>query len=259
VSPGAAVVIPAHNEEQRLDLEQVRELVDADDTAVVLVDDGSTDATPALLADARDRWPERVIVLTLGERHGKGEAVRAGLRAAIEHGADIVGYCDADFATPAGEVNRLIDALRRRADLQAAIGSRVDLLGHEVDRPRSRTAGNRVYSTIASRLVGARIRDTQCGAKVFRVSPQLEDALAAPFGDPWGFDVELLGRLLLGRPPQAGIAAEAIAEVPLERWHHVGGSKLRPSDGLHSLMRLPLVRRRLRRWRTGHLDRLVGP
>jgi glycosyltransferase involved in cell wall biosynthesis len=259
VSPGAAVVIPAYNEAQRLDLEQVRELVDAHDTTVVFVDDGSTDATPALLADARDRWPGRVRVLALAERHGKGEAVRAGLQAAIERGADIVGYCDADFATPAGELNRLVDALRRRPELHAAIGSRVDLLGHEVERPRSRTAGNRVYSTIASRLVGARIRDTQCGAKVFRVSPQLDDALAAPFGDPWGFDVELLGRLLLGRPPHAGIAADAIAEVPLERWHHVDGSKLRPSDGLQSLLRLPLVHRRIRRWRTGELDRPVAP
>jgi dolichyl-phosphate beta-glucosyltransferase len=255
VSPGAAVVIPAYNEAQRLDLEEVRELVDTADTLVVFVDDGSTDATADLLATARDRWPGRVVVLTHGERCGKGEAVRTGLRAAVEHGAGIVGYCDADFATPAGEVNRLVEALRRRADLQAAIGSRVDLLGHEVDRPRTRTAGNRVYSTIASRLLGARIRDTQCGAKAFRAGHQFEAALAAPFGDPWGFDVELLGRLLLGRPPHAGIDPEAIAEIPLERWHHVTGSKLRPADGLQSLVRLPLVRRRIRRWRTGDLDR----
>lgn len=255
MSSGAAVIIPSHNEAQRLDLDQIRRLLDADDTAVVLVDDGSTDDTATVLDEARSRWPERVTVLTLAHRQGKGEAVRAGLLAAVEHGADIVAYCDADFATPAGEVNRLVDALRRRSELQAAIGSRVDLLGHQVNRPRSRTAGNRIYSAIGSRLLGARIRDTQCGAKVFRVGPQLADALSAPFGDPWGFDIELLGRLLLGRPPHAGIGPDAIAEVPLESWCHVPGSKLRPSDGLRSLARLTLVRRRIRRWRTGDLDR----
>ena len=247
------MIIPSYNEAQRFDLEQLRQLVDADDTTLLLVDDGSTDATPAVLAEAHTRWPERVTLLTLPERHGKGEAVRAGLLAAVKQGADIVAYCDADFATPAVEVNRLVDALRRRSELQAAIGSRVDLLGHEVHRPRSRTAGNRIYSAIGSWLLGARIRDTQCGAKVFRVSPQLEDALAAPFGDPWGFDVELLGRLLLGRQPHAGIDPDAIAEIPLESWHHVTGSKLRPSDGLRSLARLSLVRRRIRRWRAGEL------
>jgi glycosyltransferase involved in cell wall biosynthesis len=251
------VIIPSYNEARRFDLEQVRQLVDADDTAVLLVDDGSTDATPAVLAEACARWPDRVTVLTLSERHGKGEAVRAGLLGAVAQGAAIVGYCDADFATPAAEVGRLVDALRRRPQLEAAIGSRVELLGHEVQRPRSRTAGNRVYSTIGSRLLGARIRDTQCGAKVFRASSALEDAISAPFGDPWGFDIELLGRLLLGRPPHVGIDPTTIAEIPLEHWHHVSGSKLRPSDGLRSLARLALVRRRIRRWQTGELDRPV--
>ncbi len=251
------MIIPSHNEARRFELEQIRQLIDTDGTVVLLVDDGSTDGTPIVLEEARVRWPEHVTVLTLAERRGKGEAVRAGLSAAVEMGADIVGFCDADFATPAAEMNRLVDALRRRPDLHAAIGSRVDLLGHEVRRPRTRTAGNRIYSTVASRLLGARIRDTQCGAKVFRVGPQLTDALRAPFGDPWGFDVEMLGRLLLGRPPHAGIDPDTIAEIPLECWHHVSGSKLRPSDGMYSLARLALVRGRIRRWRTGELDRAV--
>lgn len=253
------MIIPSFNEARRFDVEQIGELVAADNTVVVLVDDGSTDGTPIVLEECRTRWPAHVTVLTLGERRGKGEAVRAGVVAAFGLGVHIVGYCDADFATPAIEVNRLVEALRRRPHLQAAIGSRVNLLGHEVHRPRSRTAGNRIYSAIGSRLLGARIRDTQCGAKVFRVGPQLEQALSAPFGDPWGFDIELLGRLLLGRPPLVGITADAIAEIPLEQWHHVAGSKLRPADGMYSLARLPLVRRRIRRWRTGQLDRAVNP
>jgi len=255
VPPRSVVVIPCFDEARRLDAGAITELTDAPETAVVLVDDGSTDDTASLLESIRALSPDQVSVISLTPNRGKGEAVRTGLVAAIATGAEIVGYCDADFATPPAEVNRLIRALDRRPQLYAAIGSRVDLLGHDVHRPRSRTAGNRIYSAIASRILGARIRDTQCGAKFFRVDPLLEDALTAPFGDRWGFDVELLGRLLLGRPPHVGLAPHTIAEIPLEHWRHMPGSKLRVWDGMYSLARLPRAPGRLRRWRSGELDR----
>ena len=51
---------------------------------------------------------------------------------------------------------------------------------------------------MASLILHARVYDTQCGAKLFRRSAALEAALADPFLSRWSFDVELLGRMLIG-------------------------------------------------------------
>lgn len=248
--PGrTVVVIPCFDEAERLDPDQVLALVH-DGLDVLFVDDGSSDATVAVMRAIAERSGGHVEILELGEHVGKAEAVRRGLRrGAAGPSVTAVGYCDADFATPPDEVVRLASALRRRADLTAVIGSRVDLLGHAVERPWFRTVGNRLYSGVASRLLGARVRDTQCGAKFFRAGAALEVATAEPFADPWGFDAELLGRLLVGRPPASPVPADAISEVPLERWRHVPGSKLGRWAAVAALVDLVHLRRRLRRWR----------
>lgn len=242
-------MIPCFDEAERLDPDAVRSLVDAG-LRVLLVDDGSRDGTVDVMHAIAARGRGRVKVFELGRHAGKAEAVRRGVRRATAGGdVAIVGYCDADFATPPDEVARLAAALERRPELAAAIGSRVELLGHEVDRPLSRTLGNRIYSTVASRLIGSRIRDTQCGAKFFRTGTELDVATAEPFGDPWGFDAELLGRLLVGRAPARPVPQAAIAEIPLERWSHVAGSKLGRRAAVGALADLVHLRRRLRRWR----------
>lgn len=251
------VVIPCFDEAERLDPDRVLALTRAD-LDVLLVDDGSRDTTVAVMRSIEERarhdgGRRRVEVLELDGHVGKAEAVRRGLgHAADGERVTFVGYCDADFATPPDEVVRLAAALRRRPELVAVIGSRVDLLGHAVERPWFRTIGNRLYSGVASRLLGARIRDTQCGAKFFRTGPALALAISDPFADAWGFDAELLGRLLVGRPPVGPVAPTAIGEVPLERWTHVPGSKLGGWAASMALIDLVHLRRRLRRWhRTG--------
>src|SRR5262249_7790828 len=93
-----AIVVPCFNEAARLRPEGFRPLLDDPDTELVLVDDGSTDATRARLAEVAARWPS-ASVLGLDENGGKGEAVRRGMRAGLERGAELVGYLDADLAT----------------------------------------------------------------------------------------------------------------------------------------------------------------
>ena len=252
------MVIPCFDEAQRLDGDQVVALARGG-LDVLLVDDGSRDATVATMRAIAGRASERVEILELGEHVGKAEAVRRGLRHATgDTDVAIVGYCDADFATPADEVVRLAAALERRPDLTAVIGSRVDLLGHEVERPWFRTIGNRVYSAAASRLLGARIRDTQCGAKFFRTGTSLAVATSEPFADAWGFDAELLGRLIAGRAPAEPVVPTTIGEVPLERWAHVPGSKLGRWAAVAALLDLVHLRRRLRRWRRAGQVSLSG-
>jgi hypothetical protein len=83
-----------------------------------------------------------------------------------------------------------------------------------------------VFATAASLILRARVYDTQCGAKLFRAGPALSEALAAPFLSRWAFDVELLGRLLIGTRAVTPLPLSAIVEVPLAVWHDIKGSKL---------------------------------
>lgn len=252
--PGrTVVVIPCFDEENRLDPDRVLSLAE-NHLDVLLVDDGSSDATVALMRSTAarataERRAGRIDVLEIGTHVGKSEAVRQGLCRATAADVDIVGYCDADFATPPDEVVRLVSFLRRRPDVIAVIGVRVKLLGHEVERPRVRTVGNRAYSTLASFIIGTRIRDTQCGAKFFRTGTALTVATGEPFADAWGFDAELLGRLLVGRSPAAPVDPNEIVEVPLERWTHIPGSKLGRLAAIAAMTDLLHLRRRLRHWR----------
>lgn len=70
------------------------------------------------------------------------------------------------------------------------------------------------------------VYDSQCGAKVFRVTPSLTAAVQQPFRSIWAFDVELLHRLVTGQGGAAPIPPRALLEVPLDAWKEMGDSRL---------------------------------
>jgi glycosyltransferase involved in cell wall biosynthesis len=179
----------------------------------------------ARLQALRDRFEGRIDVLALPENRGKGEAVRSGLVAALEAGADAVGYADADFSTPPSEILYLVDILREEGAI-AVIGSRIARLGARIDRSAFRHYLGRAFAAVASISLARPVYDTQCGAKVFRASAALRDALSEPFHSRWAFDVELLGRLFRFEDADRAIEGRPVIEVPLRQWHDVGGSKL---------------------------------
>lgn len=218
-----ALVVPCFDEEARLDAGEVTTL--AAEIDVVLVDDGSRDGTRARLV-ALARELRGATVLPFDRNVGKAEAVRAGLRAALAGGAGIVGYADADFATSAGELLRILSILTSRAELDVVLGSRVARLGADIDRRAARHLAGRLFATLASWTLDAPVYDTQCGAKWLRRTPALEAALARPFSTRWAFDVELLARLMgwLGDGPP--LPTSRMLEVPLLAWRDARGSKL---------------------------------
>ena len=174
------------------------------------------------------RAPGRVEVLSLSPKRGKAEAVRQGLLRALTQGPEVVGYFDADLSTPVSEIRRLLDIIEQ-SDAAAVMGSRISLLGSNIQRSAVRHYLGRIFATAASLVLQTRIYDTQCGAKLFRRSPALEAALADPFLSRWSFDVELLGRLLVGTASVPAIDEKKFIEVPLHSWCDVAGSKLRPA------------------------------
>jgi glycosyltransferase involved in cell wall biosynthesis len=222
------VVVPCYNEAERLNGGPLLSFLDArPDARLVLVNDGSTDATEERLRALAAERPDRISVLSLTPNGGKAEAVRKGMLAALAAGGQVVGYLDADLSTPTGELPRLLEALARPG-VAVALGARVALLGTDIHRSPVRHYLGRVFASIASGVLQARIYDTQCGAKLFRASPALSAALGEPFLSRWAFDVELLGRLLAGAPGVPALPLSAIVEVPLQTWHDVKGSKLGP-------------------------------
>jgi glycosyltransferase involved in cell wall biosynthesis len=247
------VVVPCYNETGRLSPEGFRRL--ADRARILFVDDGSTDRTRSVLDGICANLDGHASVLTLPRNCGKAEAVRQGLIAALAGGAPIVGFLDADLATPPEEMLRLLQQLDD-ASIEVALAARVGLLGTAIQRNAWRHYLGRVFATFASTILGVRVYDTQCGAKVFRASALLAAALAEPFNARWAFDVELIGRLLAGRGPLPGLEECRFVEMPLRRWSDVPDSKLTilgaPLLALE-LIRIYLALRRLRRAQLGLL------
>ncbi len=240
------IVVPCFDEEKRLDPRAFADLAASGRVSLLFVDDGSTDGTTEILHDLRDSAPA-VDVLGLPANQGKGEAVRRGLLRAIESGSTVVGYYDADLATPPDELLRIVDHLLARPDVALVMGSRVRLLGRSIVRSPARHYLGRIFATLASLVLELPVYDTQCGAKVMRVSPALARALERPFRSSWIFDVELIGRLLAGEGKVEPVPATAFAEVPLQEYRNVRGSKIGARDMARALADLIVVRAELRR------------
>ena len=240
-------VVPCFDEAARIDTTALLALTgEAANTSLVLVDDGSRDQTLDLLRSIADQRPAQTEVLALSTNQGKAEAVRQGLLRALSGNAGIVGYIDADMATPAHELRRLA-ALARDGGWDVLMGARVQLLGHTITRNHGRHYLGRVFATCASLGLGLPVYDTQCGAKLFRRCEALTSALAEPFTSRWAFDVELLGRLTRPRSGVAAVAVDRIREEPLLSWTDIPGSKLHVTAALRSgldLLRLGWTLRR---------------
>jgi glycosyltransferase involved in cell wall biosynthesis len=249
VKPSAlaiAIVVPCFNEASRLQVDRFVTFAGANDVRFVFCNDGSTDGTDAVLDELVARASGRAERITLARNHGKAEAVRLGLLRALDTNADVVAYLDADLATPLEELPPMI-AHFDDPEVLAVTGARVQLRGVQIERRPLRHYAGRIFATAAALALGTYYYDTQCGAKLFRRCPVLMDALAEPFHSAWIFDVELLGRLMIG----AGLrpnGPSTIREHPLTRWRDVGGSKVRASTFVRAPFELVRLSTELRRW-----------
>lgn len=235
-----AIVVPCFNEAGRIPLDAFRAYAAGDPTVeFVLVDDGSTDSTLSELQGLADADPGGFRVIHHEPNRGKAEAVRRGVLDALGRGAELVGYWDADLATPLDEVPRFVGFLEEHPACQVVLGARVLLLGRSIDRHPIRHYAGRIIATAASQALRLPVYDTQCGAKLFRASDAVRAAFETPFSTGWTFDVELLARLVQGLgEPGTGLPQEAIWEIPLLRWHDVPGSKVRSRDFFKALVEI---------------------
>jgi dolichyl-phosphate beta-glucosyltransferase len=244
------LVVPCFNEAPRLRPEAFEAFLSTAELTVLFVNDGSTDNTRDVLNTFCARHPDRFQTLHLPKNVGKGEAVRRGLLQALSGDAEIVGYLDADLATPPSEMTRLIEMLKSAPpDVWGILGSRIKRLGATIERKTLRHILGRCFATAASWTLSQGIYDTQCGAKVFRRHDVLLAAVARPFRSRWIFDVELLSRLL--RVDDADASMHLI-EAPLLEWMDKAGSKVTCGAFIQAGVELLAIyreRRSMRPWK----------
>ena len=228
-----SIVIPAYNEERRLPatLDVVFNWLDASpygDAEVLVVDDGSTDATAAVVESRAATEPRLRLVQNAGNR-GKGFAIRHGM---LQAKGDWILFSDADLSAPIDELPKLLAAAQEQG-AAIAIGSRAldrSLIG--VHQSQWREMSGILFNRIMRVITGLPFSDTQCGFKLFR-----RDAARRVFPlqrlDGFSFDVEdLFVAHTLGIPT---------IEVPV-RWNNVEGTKVGLMQGVASFLDLLRIR-----------------
>jgi len=223
--PRYSIVIPAYNEAKRLGstLERVLNYVTSQqwDAEVIVVNDGSRDATPELVREAAERCRFLRLIENPGNR-GKGYSVRNGMLNAT---GELLLFSDADLSSPIEEASKLFTAIQNGADI--AIGSR--WIRPETQTKRQshlRQLYGRAFNIALRILLGLKQKDTQCGFKAFTRNAALK-IFPLQHIERWGFDPEIL---FLARR-----FAFRVDEVPVA-WADVGGTRISPlRDGLRMI------------------------
>lgn len=241
--PYLSLIVPAYNEGTRLGmtLRTISAYLQTQPYTweLLVIDDGSTDATLALAQEFAAMQPPQAIRVIANPHRGKAYAVRTGVESA--HGK-IIGFTDADLATPINTLAQAIEQFAAGADV--VIGSREGLGAVRQDEPTYRHLMGRVFNGLVQIVALPGIQDTQCGfkllrgpvaRKLFAASHLYNEQSAAPQGPAvTGFDVEIL---YLARH-----YGYRIAEVPVI-WQYVAESKVNPlRDTLRNLRDLLMVR-----------------
>jgi glycosyltransferase involved in cell wall biosynthesis len=189
MAPQLEIVVPVYNEESALrrsvcTLHEFLRRSDLPSWTIVIADNASTDATPAIAAALARELPD-VRVLRL-ERKGRGHALRAAWSASD---APVVAYMDVDLSTDLAALGPLVAPLLS-GDRELAIGTRL-APGSRVDRGLKRELISRAYNAILRVVLRARFSDAQCGFKALRADVA-RDLLPDVRDEEWFFDTELL-------------------------------------------------------------------
>jgi len=203
--PELTVVIPALNEERGIVsiVSRVNDSLKKIDYELIVVDDGSSDATAKL---AKENGAK---VLSHPTNLGYGAALKTGFAAAK---ADYITFLDADGTYPPEEILGLFGHLKE-SNADIVMGSRLTTKGNKM--PFTRKLGNTLLAKTASILTGAKITDTATGLRVFR------KALLSKLY-PLSDDLDLTPQMTI-KAVGLGLKVE---EVPIRYEERVGQSKL---------------------------------
>jgi dolichyl-phosphate beta-glucosyltransferase len=228
-SPIVALIIPCFNEEERLNFPLLNEYTDL--ISFFFVDDASTDKT--YQAICQQGFP----CLRLKENIGKGPAIREGMlhfkNAGMLQGFSWVGYWDADLTINLDEISGILTVAQERPDYDAFWCSRYQRFNQVSKTPLTRILLGKVFSLVVASFLKITMKDTQCGAKIFK-SDLIKELFQSPLLSRWVFDLELYYRLDQKR----------IYEFPIKSWDDQDDSRFHLfRDGISALRDLIKIRR----------------
>jgi glycosyltransferase involved in cell wall biosynthesis len=202
-----SIIIPAHNEENRLPetLEQVFRFLEKQSfqSEVLVVENGSTDKTFEVAQRFAERHPNCRV---LQSEKGKGAAVRRGM---LEARGEYRFMCDADLSMPVDEIVKFIPPMLDQFDV--AIASREAKGAVRHNEPSYRHFGGRGINYIIQLLILPGLNDTQCGFKCLRADAAVE-LFKRQTLNGWSFDIELL---YLARRRRY-----RVREIPIHWYYH---------------------------------------
>jgi len=236
-------IVPTFNEADNIEklCRAIRK--SAPDVGILIVDDNSPDGTASIAESLIDELGD-ISVMRRPGKSGLGAAYRAGIRRAIDDGADICIQIDADFSHDPVMIPALVSAVEHGADL--AVGSRYVPGGITENWPRNRRTLSRWANRYAAGVLGLAINDATAGYRAYR-STALTDRMQFDTvkADGYGFQVEMTHRLVR--------SGGRIVEIPIIfRDRTLGESKMSQGiiqEGFLMVIRLWLDDRRGRRER----------
>lgn len=231
-----SIVVPAYNEQERLPacLEQLGAFVRTRTLPmeVIVVDDGSSDATYDMARTYADAAGGDAIRVLKRPHTGKGGAVRAGV---LDSLGEYVAICDVDLSVPVGVLAQFGAAAFAQADI--LIGTREGEGACRYNEPLHRHIMGRAFNRLVQALLVPGISDTQCGFKALRRPVALHLCQLQTING-WAFDVEWL--------VIACHHGYRIVEVPVQWYHEDRNSRINPlRDALGMAREVLRIRRNL--------------
>ena len=225
-----SVIIPAYNEEKRLPktLKKIKEYLEKQNYIweVLIINDGTTDHTSEVVLELVRDWPDFRLIDNQ-KNQGKGGVVKQGM---LKAKGEWRLFMDADNSTDIKEIEKL---LTFSDNFEIVVGSRyLNKDSIKVKQPLVRRIVSRFGNFLIRTLLGIKLRDTQCGFKLFSAKAS-EDIFPKQTILRWGFDIEILAIAIK--------KGYKIKEVAVD-WYDAEGTTIKKSAALKTLKELIIIK-----------------
>ena len=198
------ILIPVYNHGdalvstlERLSLQQL---------PMIVVDDGSDKHTKAIIAELVAEY--ELVLVTLAENQGKGAAVQAGFREAVQRGFTHALQVDADGQHNLDDIGLLVDTAWEHPDALISGDPTFD-----ASAPASRRYGRNITTFwVAAETLSLDIRDAMCGFRVYPLEPCMQLIDKRSLGPRMEFDIEIAVRLFWRGVPFISVPTRVVAE-----------------------------------------------